>query len=82
MFFLISFSWLVAASFAFVVAILRQYWLTFQMTNSDGTITTVQRGIFYVCNLLSSNNTYQTTQCASIIQQGSSTNTNTWIYRK
>lgn len=78
MFFLISFAWLVAASFAFVIAILSSNWITF--TASDSTV--IQRGIFYVCNLVSSTNTYMTTQCVSIIQQSSSTDSTKWLYRK
>jgi hypothetical protein len=81
MFFLISFAWLVAASFAFVIAILSPNWLAFMPQNSNSTIP-VQRGVFWECDLLSSNGTYSTTQCVSIIQQGSSTNTNKWLYRK
>jgi hypothetical protein len=81
MLFFISFAWLVAASFAFVLAMLTQNWLTFTIIES-GVDITVQRGIFYICNLLESNDTYQTTQCVSIIQQGSSTDPNQWMYRK
>jgi len=79
MFFLISFAWLVAASFAFVLAILTPNWVTFTYPNGN---FTVQRGIFYICDLISSNNTYQTTQCVAMIQQGSSTDSNQWIYRE
>ncbi len=67
MFFLISFGWHVAASFAFLLAILSPNWLTVQTIQSSNTIT-VQRGIFYVCDLLSQNTSFQTTQCASIIK--------------
>jgi len=82
MFFLISFIWLVAASFAFVLAILTPFWLSFSITDSSGTVTVVQRGIFYICDVLQSNNTYQTTRCVSIIEQGSSPEPNKWTYRK
>jgi hypothetical protein len=83
MFFLINFGCLLAASFAFIIAILTPNWLTFTKSDSNGTATTVQRGIFFVCNLLPSNITYETTQCVSIIQQGSSSiESNKWIYRK
>lgn len=81
MLFLLSFAWLVAASFAFVLAILTPNWLTFATTISNN-IATIQRGIFFVCDLLTSNNTYTTTQCVSMIQQRSSTDPNKWIYRK
>jgi hypothetical protein len=81
MLFLINFGWLVAASFAFVIAILSPNWLTYTKTDTTGTFT-VQRGIFYVCDLLGSNDTYVTTGCVSIIQQGSSTAPNKWIYGK
>jgi len=82
MLFLISFAWLVAGTFAFVLAILTQNWLTFTIVDTGGTIANVQRGVFWVCNLLQSNATYQTTQCVSMIQQSSSTDPNIWIYRK
>jgi hypothetical protein len=81
MLFLISFAWLVAASFAFVLAILTPNWVTFTITESNVTYT-VQRGIFYICDLVTISSTSQATQCVAMIQQGSSTDTNKWIYRK
>ena len=81
MFFLLSFAWLVAASFAFLIAILTPNWLSFTITDSTGSVT-VQRGIFFMCSLLGSDNTYTTTQCVSMIQQRSSTDPNKWIYGK
>lgn len=81
MFFLLSFAWLVAASFAFVLAILTPNWATFTKTISSNNAT-IQRGVFWVCDLLSSNDTYQTTRCVSMIQQGSSPEPDKWIYRK
>lgn len=78
MFFLTSFTWLVAASFAFVLAMLTPNWLSFQKQNSTGNIT--ERGIFYVCDLLSNTTGYKTTRCLSILEQNSSNNSNTWIY--
>jgi len=79
MFFLIAFGWLVAASFAFLLAILTPNWLSFEKTLS-ATDYTIQRGIFFVCDLLPCNSTYKTTQCVSIIDQTSSTDSNKWMY--
>lgn len=82
MFFLIGFGWHVAASFAFLLAILSPNWLTVQTTPSRGNVI-VQRGIFYVCDLVTKNDTYQTTQCASIIDLDPSTNSSgRWNYSK
>ncbi|CAF0724902.1 unnamed protein product [Rotaria sordida] len=76
MFFLISFAWLVTASFAFVLAILTPNWLSF--TRSDGNIT--ERGVFYICDSLPNYNDYKVTRCLSMIEQKSSTEPNKWIY--
>lgn len=81
MLFLIGFAWLVAASFAFVLAMLTPNWVTFTKSDSSGSFT-VQRGIFYVCDLLSSNQTFTTKRCVAMIDQTSSTDVNRWIYRK
>jgi hypothetical protein len=82
MFFLIGFGWHVAASFAFLLAILTPNWLTVQTLPSAGNVI-VQRGIFYVCDLLAQNLTYQTTRCVSIIDVDPSINgTNRWNYSK
>lgn len=81
MFFFIAFAWLVAASFAFLIAILTPNWLTYAKTLS-ATDYIVQRGIFYVCDLLQRNSTYETKQCVSMIDQNSSTDSNKWIYGK
>jgi hypothetical protein len=82
MFFLIGFGWHVAASFAFLLAILTPNWLTVQTIPSSGNII-VQRGIFYVCDLISQNNTFQTTQCASIINLNPTINVpGQWNYSK
>jgi hypothetical protein len=85
MLFLIGFGWLVAASFAFLLAILTPNWVTVQPVSSVATSgsVNVQIGIFYVCNLLEQDSTYQIVQCASIIGVGSSTNsTGMWDYSK
>ncbi|CAF1930951.1 unnamed protein product [Rotaria magnacalcarata] len=66
MFFLIGFGWHVAASFAFLVAILSPNWIAFQLTTSSDN-TNVQRGIFYVCELLSKTSIYELIQCTSVI---------------
>jgi hypothetical protein len=80
MFFLIGFGWHVAASFAFLLAILSPNWITLQTVQSTG-IVPVQRGIFYVCDLVAQNAIYQTTQCVSIINLDSSINSiNRWNY--
>ncbi|CAF5006810.1 unnamed protein product, partial [Rotaria magnacalcarata] len=79
MFFLISFAWFVAASFAFVLAILTPNWLSFTRSGSTSSIT-VERGVFYVCNWLPNSNAYKSTQCLSIIEQTSSNEQNTWLY--
>ncbi|CAF0733911.1 unnamed protein product [Rotaria sp. Silwood1] len=79
MLFLISFAWLVAASFAFVLAILTPNWLSFIPSEEPESIT-VERGIFYICNSSQIGNGYKITQCLSIIEQKSSSNRNTWLY--
>jgi hypothetical protein len=79
MFFLIGFGWHVAASFAFILAILTPNWITFQTSVLDGN-GTVQRGIFYVCDLISSNVSYTTTGCISILQQTQTTDPFKWRY--
>jgi hypothetical protein len=82
MFFLIGFGWLVAASFAFLLAILSPNWITVQTVPSLGSVD-VLRGIFYVCNLITEDITYETVQCASIIGINSSINsTGFWDYSK
>ena len=81
MLFLIAFAWLVAASFAFVLAILSPNWATF--VKSDSTVPyVIERGIFYVCDLLSTNGTSATRRCVAILDQTSTTDANRWIYRK
>lgn len=82
MLFLIAFAWLVAASFAFVLAILTPNWATFTKSESNGVNYTIQRGIFYVCDLLSNNGTHVTRRCVAMLDQTSSTDANRWIYRK
>jgi hypothetical protein len=79
MFFLIGFGWHVAASFAFLVAILNPNWITIQTVTTTG-IAIVQRDIFYVCYLVAQDPTYQTTQCASIINLDSSITSTIWKY--
>jgi len=79
MFFLISFGWHVAASFAFLVAILNPNWITIQTVTTTG-IVNVQRDIFYVCYVVGQDATYQTTQCASIINLDSSITSTIWKY--
>jgi hypothetical protein len=79
---LIGFGWHVAASFAFLLAILSPNWLTVQTVPSSGNVI-VQRGVFYVCDSLSQNNTFQTTLCASIINLDPSINSpGRWYYSK
>jgi hypothetical protein len=83
MFFLIGFVWHVAASFAFVLAVLSPNWLTLQTYSSALGNVTIQRGIFYVCNVIPTSAPYQTTQCASIIGLNASINsTGIWHYSK
>ena len=77
MFFLISFVSLVAASFAFVLAILTPNWSTFIATSQN---VTVQRGIFFLCDYLGESNKIEATACASILQQNSSFAPNKWKY--
>ncbi|CAF2334980.1 unnamed protein product [Rotaria sp. Silwood2] len=79
MLFLISFAWLVAASFAFFLAILTPNWLSFTWPGVDGN-TRVERGIFYVCNSSQIDNDYKITRCLSMIEQKSVIESNIWIY--
>lgn len=80
MFFLVAFAWHVAASFAFLLAILSPKWLSVQTVPALGNIP-IERGIFYVCDVLSKNSTYQTSRCASIIALDPSTNSSgRWHY--
>jgi hypothetical protein len=82
MFFLIGFGWHVAASFAFILAILTQNWITVQTDPALGSVI-IQRGIFYVCDLVSENTSYQTTSCTPIINLDSSINSpGRWYYSK
>jgi hypothetical protein len=82
MLFLIGFGWHVAASFAFLLAILSPNWLTVQTVPSLGGVI-VQRGIFYVCDLVAQVSPYQTTSCASIINLSSWMNSpGRWQYSK
>ena len=71
MLFLIAFGLHVAASFAFLLAILSPNWLAVQTTPALGSVT-IQRGIFHVCDLITKNTTHQTTRCASILNLDSS----------
>ncbi len=83
MFFLIAFAWHVAASFAFVIAILSPNWLYINTYSTYSGNITIERGIFYVCDLLSTTNPYVTTGCASIIKLDPSTNlSGRWNYSK
>ncbi|CAF0782699.1 unnamed protein product [Adineta steineri] len=79
MFFLISFLWLLPTSFLFFFAILSPNWITFTKLESNEVIL-VQRGIFSICYVLSSNSTYETKQCVPMIQQRTSTEPERWIY--
>ncbi|CAF2854030.1 unnamed protein product [Rotaria sp. Silwood2] len=74
MIFLIGFSWHVAASFAFLLAILTSNWATYQIITSSGN-TTVQHGIFYVCEPVLKTSIYETTRCLSVIDIDPSNNT-------
>jgi len=66
MFFLIGFIWHVAASFAFLIAILTSNW--FSLSNVSGSLSgTVQRGVFYVCDVIATTSISQQTECASIL---------------
>ena len=76
---LLSFVLFVAASFGFVLAILSPNWLSFDKFGSDINVT-VERGMFYVCNVTSSDKIYKTSQCVAMIEQKSSTNTEMWLY--
>lgn len=70
MFFLIGFIWHVAASFAFLIAILTSNWLT--LSNVTGSPNgNVQRGIFYVCDVVTTTSISQTTYCTSILDASS-----------
>lgn len=82
MLFLIGFVWHVAASFAFLLAILTPNWVTVTTVPSAGNVT-LQRGIFYVCDLVSKNATHETARCASIIDLDPSINSTVrWNYSK
>ncbi|CAF1133910.1 unnamed protein product [Rotaria sordida] len=74
MLFLIGFAWHVAASFAFLLAILTPNWATYQVVTSLGNIT-IQDGIFYVCEYVLTTSIYETTRCVSIIDIDPSNNT-------
>ncbi|UJR13462.1 hypothetical protein I4U23_000476 [Adineta vaga] len=81
MFFLITFGWHVAASFAFLLAILTPNWITVQILPTWKNLF-LQRGIFYVCDLTGKNSTYETTQCTSIIGIDTTMNsTGRWDYK-
>ena len=79
MFFLIAFGWLVAASFAFVLAILTPHWITIQTLASTRNVT-VQRGVFYVCDLISTDSPFETKRCTSILEQTKSFEPFKWRY--
>lgn len=80
MLFLLAFALHVAASFAFLLAILSPAWLTIRTTSIFGTLV-VERGIFYICDILQTNATHQTSSCASILNFDSSINSpHRWNY--
>ena len=80
MLFLLAFALHVAASFAFLLAILSPAWLTIRTTPELGNLV-IQRGIFYVCDVLGKNTTHQTSRCASILNLDSSINSpHRWNY--
>ena len=79
MFFLIAFGWLVAASFAFVLAILTPNWITIQTLVSTKNVT-VHRGVFYVCDLVSTDSPFETKRCTSILEQTKSFEPFKWRY--
>jgi len=83
MFFLVGFAWHVAASFAFVIAILSPNWITIKTYSTFSGNITIHRDVFYVCDYLSTNSPYVTTSCVSIIDLDGSTNSNSrWNYSK
>lgn len=77
MLFLISFFWFVVASFAFVLAILFPNWAQIQTKTGN---QTVQRGIFFSCELLGKNETFEHTVCLPLIQQTKSIEPHKWTY--
>lgn len=80
MLFLVAFGWHVAASFAFLLAILSPNWIAVQMQPTSRNLQ-VQRGVFFVCDYLGRDATFETTQCASIIGANESYNsTSRWNY--
>lgn len=80
MLFLLAFALHVAASFAFLLAILSPAWLTVRTTPQLGNLV-IERGIFYVCDIWNKNSTHQTSQCASILNLDSSINSlHRWNY--
>lgn len=79
MLFLISFFWFVVASFAFVLAILFPNWAQIQTKTGN---QTVQRGIFFSCELLGKNETFEHTVCLPLIQQTKSIEPHKWTYGK
>ena len=80
MLFLVSFGWHVAASFAFLLAILSPNWIAVQMLPASRNVQ-LQRGIFFVCDFIGRDVTYEWTQCASIIGVNQSYNsTSRWNY--
>lgn len=66
MFFLAGFICHITASFAFLIAILTRNWLSIYNVNGL-TNGFVQRGIFYVCDVVSTNTVVQETLCVSIL---------------
>lgn len=79
MLFLHSYLWFVAASFAFVLAILTPHWVTVQ-TKIDN--VRVQRGVFYSCDFIGKTNFAEATNCTSLLEQRRSIDSNKWTYGK
>ncbi|UJR33858.1 hypothetical protein I4U23_021279 [Adineta vaga] len=79
MFFLVSFLSLLPSSFLFFLAALSPNWLTFTKLESGGNII-VQRGLFFICYVISSNETHETSRCVSMIHQSASTEPDRWIH--
>ncbi|CAF1201716.1 unnamed protein product [Adineta ricciae] len=79
MFFLVSFLSLLPASFLFFLAALSPNWLTFTKLYPTGNVI-VQRGLFFICYVISSNGTHETTRCVSMIHQKESTEPDRWIH--
>ncbi|CAF3925820.1 unnamed protein product, partial [Rotaria sp. Silwood1] len=75
MLFLIGFAWHVAASFAFLLAILTSNWATYQVSTVTFGNITVQHGIFYVCEPVLKIGIYETARCVSVIDIDPSNNT-------